>query len=48
MAAGLDVWHWSLAEAFGMPAADLPFHRVAGEVRQVRLPADIHLNGPHL
>jgi carbamoyl-phosphate synthase large subunit len=48
VAAGLDVWHWSLAEAFGTPASDIPFHRVAGEVRQVRLPSDLHIDGSRL
>lgn len=32
--AGLDVWRWELAEHLGQPPE--PFHRIAGEVRQVR------------
>nr|WP_301308796.1 ATP-grasp domain-containing protein [Pseudomonas migulae] len=45
IAAGLDVLYWSLAEAFGqgLPAV---FKRIAGEVRQVRLPTDLVLHDP--
>ena len=32
----------SLAEAAGNDVAALPFARIPGEVRQVRLPADTH------
>ncbi len=39
-AAGLDSLAWFLLEAAGGDPADLPFVRVAGELRQVRLPAD--------
>lgn len=48
VAAGLDVWTWSLGEAFGTSQQDRPFHRVAGEILQVRLPADLHCDGPRL
>lgn len=39
-AAGLDSLAWFLIEARGGDPADLPFTRVAGELRQVRLSAD--------
>lgn len=42
IAAGLDSLYWSLAEAAGKDVAALPFARIQGEVRQVRLPADTH------
>jgi carbamoyl-phosphate synthase large subunit len=42
IAAGLDSLYWSLAEAAGHDVAALPFARISGEVRQVRLPADTH------
>ena len=42
IAAGLDSLYWSLAEAAGNDVAALPFARIPGEVRQVRLPADTH------
>ena len=43
IAAGLDSLYWSLAEAAGNDVAALPFARISGEVRQVRLPADTHI-----
>ncbi|WP_256666832.1 ATP-grasp domain-containing protein [Pseudomonas sp. SJZ080] len=45
IAVGLDVLYWSLAEAFdqGLPPV---FKRIAGEVRQVRLPTDLVLHDP--
>lgn len=42
IAAGLDSLYWSLAETAGKDVAALPFTRIPGEVRQVRLPADTH------
>ncbi|GID07533.1 carbamoyl phosphate synthase-like protein [Pseudomonas sp. 008] len=47
IAAGLDVLYWSLIEAFGQGPAPV-FNRIAGEVRQVRLPADLVLHDPDL
>jgi carbamoyl-phosphate synthase large subunit len=44
IAAGLDIWFWTLYEAAGGDVAELPFHRIAGEVRQVRVPCDIHIH----
>jgi carbamoyl-phosphate synthase large subunit len=46
IAAGLDPFYWSLAEANGEDVTPYPFHRIEGEVRQVRVPSDIHLYGP--
>lgn len=43
IAAGLDVLYWSLIEAFGIGLSAV-FKRVAGEVRLVRLPADLVLH----
>ncbi|MDA4848646.1 NAD-dependent epimerase/dehydratase family protein [Hoeflea poritis] len=47
IAAGLDSLYWSLAE-FHMPDAPQHFHRIAGELRQVRMPEDIILHDPDL
>jgi len=44
IAAGLDIFYWSLLEAAGDDLSLYPFERVAGEVKQVRLPADIHVH----
>jgi carbamoyl-phosphate synthase large subunit len=38
---GLDCLYWSLLEAAGADVSDYPFQRVAGEMRQVRVPSDI-------
>jgi carbamoyl-phosphate synthase large subunit len=47
IAAGLDVFYWSLLEALG--TGSLPaFNRIAGEVRQVRLPLDLVLHDSDL
>lgn len=43
IAAGLDVLYWSLIEAFGQGLPPV-FKRIAGEVRQVRLPVDLVLH----
>jgi carbamoyl-phosphate synthase large subunit len=48
VAAGLDSLRWSLLEASGAHIDDYPFLRAAGEVRQVRVPADTHIHGPDL
>ena len=42
IAAGLDSLRWSLLEAQGEDPAVYPFHRIAGEVRQIRAPADVY------
>lgn len=41
IAAGLDVLHWSLLEALG-DNSEHPFHRVSGEVRQIRVTEDLY------
>ncbi len=43
--AGLDSFYWSLLEACGEDVGAYPFDRVAGEVRQVRVPHDIIFHG---
>ena len=42
IAAGLDVFYWSLLQAQGQDPALFPFHRIKGELRQIRLPQDIY------
>lgn len=41
--AGLDSLYWSLLEAQGADVGDCPFLRCDGELRQVRVPHDLHL-----
>jgi carbamoyl-phosphate synthase large subunit len=41
IAAGLDMFYWTLLERSGHDFSDCPFDRVSGEVRQVRTPADV-------
>lgn len=43
LAAGLDSFYWSLLEIYGADMADYNFCRIAGEVKQIRIPSDIHL-----
>jgi carbamoyl-phosphate synthase large subunit len=47
IAAGLDSLYWSLLEAAGADIRSYPFHRAAGELRQVRVPSDIYFHVPH-
>ncbi len=47
IAAGLDTWFWTLAQADGRNLDDTPFHRIDGEVRQIRVPSDLHLHDSH-
>ena len=44
IAAGLDIWYWTLFEALGGNIDDLIFRRVEGEIRQIRVPSDLHLH----
>jgi carbamoyl-phosphate synthase large subunit len=44
IAAGLDLWFWTLCEADGGDASELTFRRSPGEVRQVRVPCDLHIH----
>lgn len=48
IAAGLDIFYWSLLERTGGDVAGCAFARTSGEVRQVRLPEDIHVHDSHL
>ncbi|HEX4984482.1 MAG TPA: ATP-grasp domain-containing protein [Burkholderiales bacterium] len=47
IAAGLDVFYWSLLEAQGADLAEYPFERISGELRQIRVPADVIVHGHH-
>ncbi|MBV9508235.1 MAG: ATP-grasp domain-containing protein [Acidobacteriia bacterium] len=48
IAAGLDPFYWSLLEAEGAHVSPYPFDRISGEVRQVRVPMDLHFYDPDL
>lgn len=41
IAAGLDVFYWSLLEALDLDTNDIPFMRIPGELRQVRMATDV-------
>lgn len=43
IAVGLDIFYWSLLESYGVDLTEYPFNRSSGEVRQVRIPSDIHI-----
>lgn len=45
--AGLDIFYWSLLESRGVRVDEYPFSRIPHEVRQIRLPEDIHIYGDH-
>jgi len=44
IAVGLDIFYWSLLESYGVDLTEYPFNRSSGEVRQVRIPSDIHIS----
>jgi carbamoyl-phosphate synthase large subunit len=46
IAAGLSSLHWSLLEAINSDLSVWPFHRIPGQLRQVRLPTDIYISDP--
>lgn len=46
IAAGLDIFYWTLLEAAGGDVDGLSFDRVPGEIRQIRVPSDIHVPCP--
>jgi carbamoyl-phosphate synthase large subunit len=48
IAVGLDSLHWSLLELSGADLRLWPFHRAPTQVRQVRVPHDLHFNDPGL
>jgi carbamoyl-phosphate synthase large subunit len=45
---GLDTLYWSLLEASGTDVSDYPFVRASNDIRQVRIPTDIHIHGSDL
>jgi carbamoyl-phosphate synthase large subunit len=47
IAAGLDMFYWSLLESYGVDVSEYPFDRVSGEIRQIRVPSDIYLHDHH-
>lgn len=42
---GLDIFYWSLLEAFGCDLKDESFDRMASEIRQIRISSDIYIDG---
>ena len=44
--AGLASLHWSLLEAIGEDLGLWPFHRIPGQIRQIRLPSDLYVTNP--
>ena len=48
IAAGLASLHWSLLEATGADLSAWPFHRIPGQVRQIRVPTDLYVADPDL
>lgn len=45
IAAGLDMFYWSLLESSGVDVSGYPFNRIPDEVRQIRIPSDIYIYG---
>jgi carbamoyl-phosphate synthase large subunit len=45
---GVDSLRWSLLESCGADMTLHPFHRAATEVRQIRVPADVHVYDPRI
>lgn len=43
IAAGLDVFYWSLSEALGSSIQDYLFYRITGDVKQIRIASDIYV-----
>jgi carbamoyl-phosphate synthase large subunit len=48
IAAGLASLHWSLLQATGADLAAWPFHRIPGELRQIRVPTDLYVTNPDI
>lgn len=46
IATGLSSLHWSLLEAINSDMSVWPFHRIPGQIRQVRVPTDIYISDP--
>ena len=47
IAAGLDIFYWNILDSYGVNVCEYTFDRVSGEVRQIRVPHDIHLYDHH-
>ncbi|TWI72371.1 carbamoyl-phosphate synthase large subunit [Desulfobotulus alkaliphilus] len=45
IAAGLDIWYWTLLEANGENLKNYPFHRCVQDIRQIRVPKDLVIYG---
>jgi carbamoyl-phosphate synthase large subunit len=48
IAAGVDSLYWSIIEALGGNVNEIPFNRINGQLRQIRIAKDIHAYGPNL
>jgi carbamoyl-phosphate synthase large subunit len=46
IAVGLSSLHWSLLEAVGANLSEWPFHRMRGQLRQIRVPTDFYVHDP--
>jgi carbamoyl-phosphate synthase large subunit len=46
IAVGLSSLHWSLLEAVGANLSEWPFHRMSGQLRQIRMPTDFYIHDP--
>lgn len=44
IAVGLDVFYWSILESFRVDVTEYAFERRPNEIRQVRVPRDIHID----
>jgi carbamoyl-phosphate synthase large subunit len=44
IAVGLDIFYWSLLESYNVDLTEYRFNRSSGEIRQVRIPSDIHIS----
>ncbi len=44
IAAGLEPFYWSILESREVDLSNYLFHRVRGEVRQVRVPSDVYVH----
>lgn len=47
IAAGVDSVYWSILEATGQDVSKIPFKRLNGELRQVRISTDVYAYGSH-
>jgi len=44
IAVGLDIFYWSILESYGLDLSEYQFERKSNEIRQVRIPTDIHID----